>query len=135
MTILDVSSEVGSLRAEEECILASFTQRLIEIAAVSGARGSGTSPTAALNAMRLRDAAFLHAHSRRLRLVQCCRDRSFCLFPGRDGRVDIRFSHRIHRYSFDGLRGMARGNLQQEKSRVAGSLTSSLPVRVSVQPC
>jgi hypothetical protein len=30
---------------------------------------------------------------------------------------------------------MARGNLQQEKSRVAGSLTSSLPVRVSVQPC
>jgi DNA-binding CsgD family transcriptional regulator len=53
MTILDVSSDVGSLRAEEERILASFTQRLIEIAAVSGARGSGTSPTAALNAMRL----------------------------------------------------------------------------------
>jgi len=53
MTILDVSSEVGSLRAEEECILASFTQRLIEIATVAGARGSSTSPTAALNAMRL----------------------------------------------------------------------------------
>jgi hypothetical protein len=53
MAILDVGSEVGSLRAEEECVLASFTQRLIEIAAVSGARGSGTSPTAALNAMHL----------------------------------------------------------------------------------
>jgi len=53
MAILDVSSEVGSLRAEEERILASFTQRLIEIASVAGAPGSGTSPTAALNAMRL----------------------------------------------------------------------------------
>ena len=53
MTVLDIGSEVGSLCAEEECILASFTQRLIEIAAVAGARGSGTSPTAALNAMRL----------------------------------------------------------------------------------
>jgi DNA-binding CsgD family transcriptional regulator len=37
----------------EERILASFTQRLIEIAAVSGARGAATSPTAMLNAMRL----------------------------------------------------------------------------------
>jgi DNA-binding CsgD family transcriptional regulator len=53
MTFLDMGSEFGSLRAEEESILASFTQRLVEIAAVSGARGSGTSPTAALNAMRL----------------------------------------------------------------------------------
>jgi DNA-binding CsgD family transcriptional regulator len=39
------------MRAER--ILASFTLRLIEIAAVSGARGLGASPTAALNAMRL----------------------------------------------------------------------------------
>ena len=53
MTILDIGSEVGSLRAEEECILASFTGRLIEIATVAGERGSGTSPTAALNAMHL----------------------------------------------------------------------------------
>jgi DNA-binding CsgD family transcriptional regulator len=53
MIILDTDSEVSNLRAEEERILASFTQRLIEIAAVAGARGSGTSPTAALNAMRL----------------------------------------------------------------------------------
>ena len=37
MTILEMDSEVCSLRAEEERILASFTQRLIEIAAVSGA--------------------------------------------------------------------------------------------------
>jgi DNA-binding CsgD family transcriptional regulator len=48
-----MNSEVCDLRAEEERILASFTRRLIEIAAVAGARGSGTSPTAALNAMRL----------------------------------------------------------------------------------
>ena len=53
MTILDIGSEVGSLCAEEECILASFTQRLIEIAAIAETRGSDTSPTAALNAMRL----------------------------------------------------------------------------------
>jgi DNA-binding CsgD family transcriptional regulator len=53
MTILDMDSEFGSLRAEEESILASFTQRLIEIAAVAEVRGSDTSPTAALNAMRL----------------------------------------------------------------------------------
>ena len=50
---MDVCSEVGSLRAEEERILASFTRRLIEIASVAGAPGSGPSPTAALNAMRL----------------------------------------------------------------------------------
>ena len=53
MTFFDLSSEVGGPCAEEERILASFTSRLIEIAAVSGVRGSGTSPTAALNAMRL----------------------------------------------------------------------------------
>jgi len=48
-----MNSEICNLRAEEERILASFTGRLIEIAAVAGARGSNTSPTAALNAMRL----------------------------------------------------------------------------------
>jgi DNA-binding CsgD family transcriptional regulator len=53
MTIFDMDSEVSNLRAEEERILATFTQRLIEIAAVSGARGAAASPTATLNAMRL----------------------------------------------------------------------------------
>src|SRR4029077_6007200 len=53
MNLFDVNSEADDLSAEEERILASFTRRLIEIAAVAGARGSGTSPTAALNAMRL----------------------------------------------------------------------------------
>src|ERR1035438_2747631 len=53
MIFFDTNSEIGNLHAEEERILASFTQRLIEIAAVAGARGSGTSSTAALNAMRL----------------------------------------------------------------------------------
>jgi DNA-binding CsgD family transcriptional regulator len=53
MTFFDVNSETVNLRAEEERILASFTRRLIEMAEVAGARGSGTSPTAALNAMRL----------------------------------------------------------------------------------
>ena len=53
MTILDVCSVVGSLRAEEKRILASFTGRVIEIAASAGGRGSDTSLTAALNAMRL----------------------------------------------------------------------------------
>jgi DNA-binding CsgD family transcriptional regulator len=53
MTVFGMTSEVGNLRAEEERILASFTRRLIEIATVAGTRGSSTSPTAALNAMRL----------------------------------------------------------------------------------
>jgi DNA-binding CsgD family transcriptional regulator len=53
MNFCDVDSEVGNVRATEEHILASFTQRLIEIASVAGARGSATSPTAALNAMGL----------------------------------------------------------------------------------
>jgi DNA-binding CsgD family transcriptional regulator len=53
MILFDTNSEIGNLRAEDERILGSFTQRLIEIAAVAGTRGSGTSPTAALNAMRL----------------------------------------------------------------------------------
>ncbi len=47
-----MDSEACNLTAEGERILASFTQRLIEIAP-SGARGSDTSPAAALNAMRL----------------------------------------------------------------------------------
>ncbi len=53
MNFFDMNSEVCNLRAEEERILASFTRRLIEIAAVTAARGSGTFPAAALNAMRL----------------------------------------------------------------------------------
>ena len=53
MSFFDINSEVCNLGAEEERILASFTRRLIEIAAVVAARGSGTSPAVALNAMRL----------------------------------------------------------------------------------
>jgi DNA-binding CsgD family transcriptional regulator len=53
MTSFGLNSEVCQLHAREERILVSFTGRLIEIASVAGARGSGTSPTAALNAMRL----------------------------------------------------------------------------------
>jgi hypothetical protein len=58
MSFFDMNSEVANLHTEEERILASFTRRLIEIAAVAGARGSGTSATAALNAMRLPAIAF-----------------------------------------------------------------------------
>jgi DNA-binding CsgD family transcriptional regulator len=51
---LDTNTEVNCLRAEEEIILASFTRRFIEIAAVvSSARGATASPTATLNAMSL----------------------------------------------------------------------------------
>jgi hypothetical protein len=50
---LDTNAEVSNLRAEEERILANFTQRLIKIAAVSGALGTSSSPIAALNAMHL----------------------------------------------------------------------------------
>ena len=53
MAILDMNSELGYLRAEEDLILSNFTRRLIEIAAVSGAPGTGASPTTALNALRL----------------------------------------------------------------------------------
>jgi DNA-binding CsgD family transcriptional regulator len=51
MNFCDMNSEVCNLRAEEERILSSFTR--IEIAAVAGAHGSVSSPTAALYAMRL----------------------------------------------------------------------------------
>jgi DNA-binding CsgD family transcriptional regulator len=53
MNFSDMNSEVCNLRAEDEPSLASFTRSLIEIAAAAEARGSDTSPTAALNAMRL----------------------------------------------------------------------------------
>src|ERR1700730_4621813 len=53
MNFFDMNSEVCNLRIEEERILASFTRRLIEVAAVAGARGSVASAAAALNAMRL----------------------------------------------------------------------------------
>ena len=50
---LDTNTEVNCLRAEEEIILTSFTQRLMEIVTVSGGRGAVASPTVTLNAMRL----------------------------------------------------------------------------------
>ena len=53
MNCLDMNSDDGNLGAEEERVLATFTGRLIDIAAVSRARGSATSLTATLNAMRL----------------------------------------------------------------------------------
>jgi DNA-binding CsgD family transcriptional regulator len=53
MGILAMYSEVSDLRAEEELILANFTRRLMEIAAVCGVPGAAISPTAMLNAMRL----------------------------------------------------------------------------------
>jgi hypothetical protein len=53
VNFFDMNTEGCDLRAEEKLIVASFTRRLIEIAAVSGARKSGSSPTAAFNAMRL----------------------------------------------------------------------------------
>jgi DNA-binding CsgD family transcriptional regulator len=51
--MLGMSSDVCQLPVEEEPIFASFIRRLIEITTVVGARGAGSSPTAALNAMRL----------------------------------------------------------------------------------
>jgi hypothetical protein len=53
MASLNTGSNPSWSRSEEERILATFTQRLIEIAAASGARRSDTTATAVLNAMRL----------------------------------------------------------------------------------
>jgi DNA-binding CsgD family transcriptional regulator len=53
MTSSGLNSEGCQIHAEEERILASFAGRLIEIAVAAEARGSGTPPIAALNAMRL----------------------------------------------------------------------------------
>jgi DNA-binding CsgD family transcriptional regulator len=53
MIMLGMNSDVCQLRAEEERIFATFTRRLIELAIVAGARGTGTFATDALNAMRL----------------------------------------------------------------------------------
>ena len=50
MTILETNMGACGLQAEEERILASFTRRLIEIATVSGAHETASSPIAALNA-------------------------------------------------------------------------------------
>jgi DNA-binding CsgD family transcriptional regulator len=48
-----MSSDVSHYRAEEENILTSFTQRLIELAALAGAGGAGTFATSALNMLHL----------------------------------------------------------------------------------
>ncbi len=53
MNFLDTTSEIGSLRAEEERILASFTRRLIEISSATSGRASETPPTTALNVVRV----------------------------------------------------------------------------------
>ena len=50
---LETNPKISHLCAEEEHILASFTRRMIEIAAVSRTRGAAASPTATLNAMSL----------------------------------------------------------------------------------
>src|SRR5664279_1770623 len=53
MTPADLNVDDFQLGAEEEEMLASFTRRLIEIAAVAGARGASTSATDVLNTMCL----------------------------------------------------------------------------------
>lgn len=53
MINLGMDSEICNLKYEEERVLACFTRHLIEIAAAARARGSNSSPTAALNAMCL----------------------------------------------------------------------------------
>ena len=53
MNFLETSSEIGGLRAEEECILASFTRRLIEISSATSGRASETPLTTALNVVRV----------------------------------------------------------------------------------
>src|SRR5664279_3613047 len=53
MTPAGMNTDDFQLGAEEEEMLASFTRRLIEIAAVAGARGAGTSATDILNTMCL----------------------------------------------------------------------------------
>jgi hypothetical protein len=60
MNFFVMTSEIYKLRAKEERVLASFTRSMIEITAVAGARGPGTSPTAALDAMRLPGIALDH---------------------------------------------------------------------------
>jgi len=49
MDILDAGSKVGALDPQEEQILASFTGRVVEIAASSPRRETGTSATAMFN--------------------------------------------------------------------------------------
>lgn len=53
MTIQEMNSEITCLRDEEERVLASFTRRLIEIAATAETRGQAACPIVALNAMCL----------------------------------------------------------------------------------
>jgi DNA-binding CsgD family transcriptional regulator len=53
MNFFDMNSEICNLRAEEERILASFTRRLIEIAAAVEPGAAGRPPAAALNMLRL----------------------------------------------------------------------------------
>lgn len=55
MNLLETTSKICGLRAEEERILASFTRRLIEISAGTAGRAAGApaAATAALNMMRV----------------------------------------------------------------------------------
>jgi DNA-binding CsgD family transcriptional regulator len=62
MAMLNMNTDLCESRFEfeEEQNLTSFTRRLVEIAAVSGARGTAASLTATLNAMRLPAVALDH---------------------------------------------------------------------------
>ena len=134
MTILEVNSDVCQLRAEEERILASFTGRLIEIASVAGAQGSGTSPTAALNAMRL-PAMALDQHG----FVVDVNATADAVFDHnikiKDGRLFVRDpdSRRLLKEAIDQLTAMSRPNpLVMEPIIVPR--TDKLPVIVRIWP-
>lgn len=127
-------SDVVQLRAEEERILTSFTRRLIEIAAVASASGSGLSATNALNIMRL-PAIALNQHG----LVIDVNIAAGAVFDDdvmiKDKRLFVRDLQARGRLkaSLDGV-----GNLVQSKSLIAEPIIvqrrDKLPVILRIWP-
>jgi DNA-binding CsgD family transcriptional regulator len=118
---------------EEGRILVSFTRRLIEIPSVAGAPGSGTSPTAALNAMRL-PAIALDQHG----FVADVNTAADAVFDHnikiKDRQLFVRDPDaRTHlKDAIDQLKGLAR---RATFEPVIVPRTDKLPVIVRIWPC
>jgi DNA-binding CsgD family transcriptional regulator len=134
MGILAMNSEISSLRAEEELILANFTRRLMEIAAASGGSGAAASPTTILNAMHLpaigldRDGFAVNANP----AAQAVFDENIKI---KDRRLFIRDfdSRNLLKQAIDQLSGAPRPNALAIEAVVVPRL-DKLPVIVRVWP-
>jgi len=135
MNLVDTSSKICGLRAEEERILASFTRRLIEISTATAGRAAGTTPTAALNMMRVpsvmldEEGVVADANA----ATEAVFDENINI---KDGRIYLRDadSRALLKDAIDSLRASPRSNPLIAEPIIV-QRKNKLPVIIRVWPC